>query len=68
MGRHRHAWSVTRAVRGVHCVIVCSCGARVRVLRTGRGLRPEVLNDCYGFTVEDGHAVVLLAVGVLGSP
>jgi hypothetical protein len=69
MSEHWHKWRVTSSVSEASCVIACRCGAIVRVLRTGRGIRPEVLADGgRTFTHVDGQRVVLLAVSVIGSP
>lgn len=69
MSRHFHVWSVVQSVPGKSCVISCSCGAIIRVRRTGKGLRPELVQDGPGgFSSADGQRVVLLAVSVIGAP
>jgi hypothetical protein len=69
MPRHYHVWGVVQSVPGQSCVISCSCGGIIRVRRTGKGLRPEVVQDGPGgFSLDDGQRVVLLAVSVIGSP
>lgn len=68
--RHNgHEWRLQVTVPGASCVIGCKCGAAVRVLRTGRGVRPELLADGgHTFTHDDAQRVVLLAVSVIGAP
>ncbi len=67
--RHRHVWGLFQSVEGVSCEIACECGAIIRVRRTGRGLRPELVQDGPGgFSPEDGQRVVLLAMSVIGAP
>ncbi len=66
---HVHKWRLSTWRTDAGCVIDCRCGAMVRVLRTGRALRPEVLADGgRTFTRDDAQRVVMLAVSVLGSP
>jgi hypothetical protein len=67
--RHKHIWRLVQKVEARSCVISCECKAIIRVRRTGRGLRPEVVQDGPGgFSAEDGQRVVLLAVSVIGAP
>jgi hypothetical protein len=69
MPRHYHVWGVVQSVPGQSCVISCSCGGIIRVRRTGKGLRPELVQDGPGgFSIDDSQRVVLLAVSVIGSP
>ncbi len=69
MPRHYHVWGVFQSVPEQSCEIACSCGALIRVRRTGKGLRTELVRaGSGGFSVDDGQRVVLLAVSVIGSP
>jgi hypothetical protein len=64
--RHRHDWRVTSSVPDAGCVIACACGAIVRVLRSGVGLRAEVLTTSFTYSTDDGWAIVRLAVPLIG--
>jgi hypothetical protein len=66
---HKHNWRTTSAVAGSGCVIICRCGALVRVLLLGGVVRPEVLRDGgHTFTRCDAETVVRMAAVVFGPP
>jgi hypothetical protein len=66
---HKHEWQAVALLVEVGVEVRCSCGAVVRVIRTERGIMPEVVADGgHTFSRRDALAVVAATGRVLGGP